>query len=58
MAVKLQPQPSLPLGLAPPNVSLPAPTQAEVIAALADLMVQLWEMNEPIDTPSEEKIDE
>jgi hypothetical protein len=43
--------------LAPPNVSLPAPTQAEVIAALADLMVQLWEMNEPIDTPSEEKID-
>jgi len=58
MAVRPQPQPSLPLGLAPPNVSLPSPTQTEVIAALADLMVQLWEMNEPIDTPSEEKIDE
>jgi hypothetical protein len=44
--------------LAPPNVSLPQPTQAEVIAALADLILQLWEMDEPIETPSEDKIDE
>lgn len=58
MAVKPQPHPSLPLDWAPPNVSLPEPTQADVIAALADLMRQLWEMNEPVEMPAEEKIDE
>ncbi len=58
MAVRPQPQPSLPLDWAPPNLSLPQPTQAEVIAALADLILQLWEIDEPIETPSEDKIDE
>lgn len=58
MAVRPEPQPSLPLGWASPTVSLPEPTQAAVIAALADLMLQLWEMNEPVETPSEDNIDE
>jgi len=58
MAVRAEPQPSLPLGWAPPNVSLPEPTQGDVIAALVDLMLELWEMNDPVQTPSEDNIDE
>ena len=58
MAVRPQPQPSLPLDWAPSNISLPQPTQAEVIVALADLILQLWEIDESIETLSEDKIDE
>ena len=58
MAVRPEPQPSLPLGWAPPNVSLPEPTQAAIIAALADLMLELWELNESVQMPAEDNIDE
>ena len=38
--------------------SLPEQTQVETIAALAEVILQVWEMNAPMDKPSEDKIDE
>lgn len=58
MAVVSNPQRNLLLNLAKPNVSLPEQTQVEAIAALAEVILQLWEMNAPMDKPSEDKIDE
>ena len=58
MAVMTNPQRNLPLGLTKPTVSLPEQTQVEAIATLADLILQVWEMNAPMDQPSGDKIDE
>lgn len=58
MALKTNPQTNLPLGLAKPTVALPEQTQAEVIAALADAILHLWEMNIPTIKTLENKIDE
>jgi hypothetical protein len=58
MAVMTNPQRNLPLSLAKPTISLPEQTQVEAIAALADLILQVWEMNAPMDQPLEDKIDE
>lgn len=58
MAVKTNPQLNLPLGWSKSAVSLPEQTQVEAIAALADLILQVWEKNGPTDTPSEDKNDE
>jgi hypothetical protein len=58
MALITNPQTNLPLGLAKSNVSLPEQTQVEVIAALADVILHLWEINIPTDKALENKIDE
>ncbi len=58
MAVKTNPQRSLPLGWSDPNVSLTEQTQIEAMTALANLILQVWEMRGPMDNHSEEMIDE
>ncbi len=58
MAVITNPQHNLPLGWSKPNVSLPEQAQVEAIAALAELILQVWENREQIDNPLEDKIDE
>ncbi len=58
MAAKTNPQLNLPHGWSDPNVSLTEQTQVEAIAALANLILQVWEMNGPMDNPSEDRIDE
>jgi hypothetical protein len=57
MAAKTNQQHNLPLGCTKPMVSLPEQTQDESTAILADLILQVWEINRPMD-PSEDKIDE
>ncbi len=58
MAVITNPQHNLPLGWSMPKVSRPEHTQVEAIAALAELMLQVWENNGQVDNPLEDKIDE
>jgi hypothetical protein len=58
MAAITNQQHNLPLGWAKPKVSLPEQTQDEAIAVLADLILQVWEINRPMDNPSEDNIDE
>ncbi len=58
MALVTNPQTNLPLGLVKPSVALPEQTQAEVIAALADAILHLWEMNIPTNKTLESKTDE
>ena len=58
MALTTNPQTNLPLGLVKPSVALPEQTQAEVIAALADAILHLWEMNIPTNKTLESKTDE
>ncbi len=58
MALITNPQTNLPLGLVKPSVALPEQTQVEVIAALADAILHLWEMNIPTIKTPENKIDE
>ena len=58
MATITNQQHNLPLGRAKPKVSLPEQTQDAAIAILADLISQVWEINRPMDNPSEDKIDE
>jgi len=58
MAAIINQQHNLPLGRAKPKVSLPDQTQDEAIAVLAELILQVWEINRPMDNPSEDKIDE
>ena len=58
MAVITHPQHNLPLGWWKPNVSLPEQTQDEAVAALAELIVQVWEKNRQTNNPLEDKTDE
>ncbi len=58
MAVITHPQHNLPLAWSKPKVSLPEQTQVEAIAALAELILQVWENNGQIDNRLEEKLDE
>lgn len=58
MAVITNPQRNLPLVCEKPRISLPRQAQADAIAALADLIVQLWETNGLMGNSPEDKIDE
>ena len=58
MAVITHPQHNLPLGWSKPNVSLTEQTQDEAVAALAELIVQVWEKNRQTNNPLEDKTDE
>ncbi len=58
MAVITNPQRNLPLACEKPRVSLPDQAQVDVISALADLILQLWEINGLMGNPPEDKIDE
>ncbi len=58
MPVATNPQQNLPLEWSIPKVSLPEQTQVEAIAALSELISQLWERDRPMDKPLEDKTDE
>ena len=58
MAVQTNPQMNLQLGRPKAKVSLPERTEVETIAALAELMLQVWEMNRSINNPLEDRNDE
>ena len=58
MAIKNHLQHNLPLEWSKPNVSLPEQTQDEAVAALAELIVQVWEKNRQTKYPLEDKTDE
>jgi hypothetical protein len=58
MAEEANLQRNLPLALPQPSISLPKQTQIDAIAALADLIIQVWKINLPIDHSSEDNIDE
>ncbi len=58
MVVKNHLQHNLPLEWSKPDVSLPEPTQDEAVAALAELIFQVWEKHEQTNNPLEGKIDE
>ncbi len=58
MAVISNPQRSLLLVCEKPRVSLPRQAQVDTIAALADLILQLWKTNGLMGNSPEDKIDE
>ncbi len=58
MAVITNPQHNLPLACSKPNASLPEHTQVEAIAALTELILQVWQHSGQIDNPLEDKINE
>jgi hypothetical protein len=58
MATKANLQLNLPLDWPKPSISLPEQTQVEIIASLADLILQVSETNESTSHSTEDKIDE